>query len=975
MPAKKKRTTKTKKTKTVKKTTAKVSKSKKKTTKKPAAKKVAKKKVVKKPATKKAVKKATKKAPAKKKAATKKKPVVKNSTVIRRTITKKEALERAEVLTSIIESSKDELKNLEKKASKNKESKLNLRVADEAPLSPFTIYLTRDLPTPSVLLEEQEHSVPEVNFLNSLDWVMHTTPSEDPMEGMLVDEKVLSGQIQEKDFTEIVEPLWFSKPKMPKMEELDLSRFHTPEPVAEIPHETPVDIFDLLDLPEEEESDVRVNGIDPVVQGALEREELPEFVLGSEGPVIVEPDEEPIKAAKQPARPTKQPQQWRFPIGLRLEHGWHKAIAGFVLLSFVFVLPLHAMGTFRNLSETKTTLENTGHAALNNLTSGASAAAGADFDGAADQFASASEEFAKAQSTLRDMGMAINTLSGLIPETRSKAELLRAGDSLSRAATRLADAFAVMQTEISNTPVAKIKILETALNRALPYLEEASDHLYGVNPDKLPDDIVPAYYELTSALPQLTTSLNEFLSFSELAKEIMGEEDKKRYLVIFQNNNELRPTGGFIGSYALLDIYNGEIEDVYIPAGGSYDLQGSNQEFLAAPEPLQLINARWEFQDANWFPDFPSSAKKLIEFHDNSGGPSVDGVISLNASYMADLIGLLGPVEMDEYGRTINSENFIFETQKIVETEADKTAPKQFIADLAPVLLERIKSQNTDTFLKILSHLGTGLANKDIQLYFTDHELEEQVQELGWAGEVKREAGDYLMLVTTNLGGGKTDSIITEEVDIQVDFATDGTITNTVTITRTHNGLVNELFTGVNNVDYARLYVPRGSELIAASGFEIPEPYLFERPQPFFSEDEDLSFTASSAYTDPASGTTVSEEFGKTVFGNWIQTKPGETEVASFTYRLPWKVATLSNNYDLVQKIKDLVGLHPIDSYNLFIQKQSGVIDRSYNVEVDLDPRLNIIWSTNEDYAEQNVTISAKNNNEVYLGIVFERDL
>ncbi|MBU0531821.1 DUF4012 domain-containing protein [Patescibacteria group bacterium] len=871
-------------------------------------------------------------------------------------MTKKEALEKAELLRSIIQS---EIGPQTDKTAGKKEYHFKPRTEGQAPLSPFVIYLTRDNPAMAELIEEDPR-VLSLNFLNYQHLLDSPEALQAALDDLTVIEEDLFGQLTEDDFTTEPSSIWERIPKLPTRPVY--------EPVlAELPEAADaVDIFDMLDLPEEE--------IDPAEVGVA----LPEFVFSTaegRGEIVqVEIESETRPSERQTAR-----QPLRLPFGLTLEHGWHRGIAAFVLLSFVFVLPLHATGTFQNLKSARSGVENSSYAALGELQSGADSILANDFAGAVGNFERASAEFQNADSTLNQLDTSLKALISLVPMTsqtyQSSTALLKAGESLSRAATRISDAFTVIQNEINPTPVSKISLLETALERALPLLDEAAAQLEQVDPTIIPEDMQGTFSELTASMPTITSSLHEFLTFAETAKQILGEDKKQRYLVIFQNNNELRPTGGFIGSFAEIEIYQGEITNIFIPAGGSYDLQGSNQKFLAAPEPLTLINARWEFQDANWWPDFPASAKKLVQFYDQSGGPSVDGVISLNATYVADLLSLLGPVEMPEYDRTIDSENFVFETQKIVETEADKTAPKQFIADLAPKLLDRIKDADAADFLATLSHLGSGLANRDIQLYFTDHELEQTVKDLGWAGEVKRIGGDYLMVVTTNLGGGKTDTIISENIDVEVNVADDGTITNTVKVTRTHHGIANELFIGVNNVDYVRLYVPRGARLVKAEGFEIPEPELFERPADYFEEDEDLTYTMLNTFVDPDSGTTVSEEFGKTVFGNWIQTKPGETEVATFTYELPWKIGTLAKQYDIVGQFKDLIGLHPVDSYTMFIQNQSGIIDREVNLVVNLPMALDLIWSSTEVDDQAHIEVTAEQPKDVYLGLVLEHDL
>jgi hypothetical protein len=444
--------------------------------------------------------------------------------------------------------------------------------------------------------------------------------------------------------------------------------------------------------------------------------------------------------------------------------------------------------------------------------------------------------------------------------------------------------------------------------------------------------------------------MQEFTEFSDMAATVLGGDGAMRYLVLFQNNTELRATGGFLGSFAEIDVKDGVITKMDVPGGGSYDLQGSLKDYLVAPEPLRLLSARWEFQDANWFPDFPTTARQASDMYIAAGGPTVDGVIAINATYVSDLLALVGPIDMPEYGRTISDDNFLEETQKIVELEYDRNVnkPKAFIGDLAPRVLKRLMDGTPQDFFAVLDHVNRGLSSRDIQLYFQDDTLERRVLDLGWGGELKQTTGDYLMVVDTNLGGGKTDGVIEEQVDVLVKADDIGHLINTVTVSRTHHGEPGTLFTGANNVNYLRLYVPKGSELIASDGFNPPDVGLFELPEPTWLEDDDLLFSIESTTIDPLSGTTVYEEAGKTVFGNWIQTRPGTTSTVTFTYRLPFTLARFSETPNALARLKNAFGMTETEAYTLTLQKQSGVTKRNTQITFQLPAKWSTLWRSNE---------------------------
>ncbi len=226
--------------------------------------------------------------------------------------------------------------------------------------------------------------------------------------------------------------------------------------------------------------------------------------------------------------------------------------------------------------------------------------------------------------------------------------------------------------------------------------------------------------------------------------------------------------------------------------------------------------------------------------------------------------------------------------------------------------------------------------------------------------------GDYLMVVDTNLGGGKTDGVVEQAVDVHVEISPDGTITNTLTISRTHYGIQGLLFTGVNNVDYLRVYVPKGSTLLEATGFSIPDKSLFDTPDEDWTIDDDLAYGLLTTSIDPVSGTSVSEEHGKAVFGNWVQTKPGTTSTVTLRYTLPFTLE-LPHAGAVLASLRSLVGLPQTGSYSLLIQKQSGILDRTTSVRIHLPDGLNPLWSSHDlDH------IQIQNETDELFALLFE---
>ncbi len=848
---------------------------------------------------------------------------------------------------------------------------LDINVSEQHQLSPYVIHLKEPLPNPEEILVMEEMKPIRLNLLvpeSHLRRIEDIRPDRSTTDDLRLNSSDLQGQLNEDWSPSLPRLRWtlpsFSFPSLkrskngtwisqPAFDPISLDTLNPPE--------APEDLLHYFDLPEFDEqageetttSELLLDSIEDALEDSQEHEKAP-------------------KAARF-HWPKRSFPKFSMPTFFEFAPGWHRALGAFILLSFMFTLPIHAMNVVNNLRDAKHNIETSGQQALGDLEAGANAVLIRDGASAANSFSRAATQFSNALEDIEHLGAGTSFLLSTLPVTQSSyksgSHLIEAGEAISKAGQRLSEGFIALSNELNPTPTSRMKLLSTYANSALPHLRAAMEHLEKVKPSTLPEDQRDMLVDIQNQLPILIGSIEQFVEFSDMLRIILGDEGTKRYLLLFQNNTELRPTGGFLGSFAELSITDGVITNMSIPGGGTYDLQGNLSTYTIAPKPLQLLKARWEFQDANWFADFPTSARQALQFYYDAGGPTMDGVVAVNATYVADLLDLLGPIEMPEYNRTINAENFVFETQKIVELEYDKqeNRPKEFIGDLAPKMLDRIMEKSEQDFLSIVDRINKGLSERDIQLYFTNEDLQRQITTLGWAGEVKWTDGDYLMVIDTNLGGGKTDGVIEQNVDVVVNIDEQGQITNTVTVTRTHHGIRGSTFSGVNNVDYLRLYVPKGSELLNADGFSIPDESLFEYPLDGWTVDDDLLYIADTEKVDPASGTNISVESGKTVFGNWVQTKPGTQSVATFTYRLPFTIETLEDADNFLNRVKGFVGIPSTEEYRLTIQKQSGVLDRSTHVTVHYPDSLVPLWSTH-DLNNAYVT----NATDAFFAVLFE---
>jgi len=613
-----------------------------------------------------------------------------------------------------------------------------------------------------------------------------------------------------------------------------------------------------------------------------------------------------------------------------------RVVAGFLSLALIVSLPAGAVSLGRSLSASWTTIQGTSRDAVD--------------EAKAMEWGNAAASLAQSDQALNRVNVLAVAVSKALPQTRdayaSARALVVAGEKAVEAASILSKGGEKALSGGTKYPVERIRIMETYIESASPLIEDAVTSLGRVNLDSLPADVKPKAEEAATLLQSVQTGLRELRVLSAFAAAAVGESSERRYLLVFQNPSELRPTGGFMGSFAEVTLDRGTISKLSVPGGGSYDLQGQLKARVRAPGPMRLIADHWEFQDANWFPDFAASAKKVNWFWSQAGQPTLDGIMAVNARLVVNLLKVTGPIEMSEYGKTISSENFMQEAQLAVEVEYDReeNKPKKFIGDLMTKLLDRIAKADKDQWIEIARLATDALLEKDIQVWFSREDEQALSDRFGWSGRMKPVPGDTLAVIGTNIGGQKSDALIDEHVEHQATVAPDGSVTDRVTITRTHRGIKGQQFHGANNVTYLRVYVPQGSELLAASGFRAPTSGQFEVPLPGDPEDADVIATESRPRIG-AGDVRITDEFGRTAFGGWIQLKPGETATTTFEYRLPFTVDQLATR---VQEGISRSSSARRPAYVLQLTSQSGKPERTIRSSLQIPDTWGISWTNTQ---------------------------
>ncbi len=595
------------------------------------------------------------------------------------------------------------------------------------------------------------------------------------------------------------------------------------------------------------------------------------------------------------------------------------------------------------------TIETKAARAFDHVTRAQAALANTDTEESREQFAAASQELASARA---DLDAALSTsknilrLLDLTGTVKSSQDILDVGALLADAGVYMSEAIEpFLAADLDTSLTDAIIAARPKLGDAQGAIDEASEKLAGMNTSFMPEDIASEIDKLKTSIPGIRDTLHHITRESGTLLTLLGADRDRQYLMLFANNDELRPVGGFIGTVGLINVERGKVENIDVRS--VYDGDGQLKKFLAPPNPLLPIVDRWYLRDSNWFVDYRTSARKAAELFEKEGGPTVDGVIMMTPAVIQNLLRATGPIAVPGYNVEVTHENFVQVTQGEVTYHYDReeNKPKQFLADLTPLLLTRLFSDTPGEAgakgkLATLQAITASLLQKDMLLYFRNEEAQRQALELGWSGALPEDAQGFLMVNNANIGGHKSDQFIEQEIDYRTTILESGDADVVLTVRRTHHGPEESIDypypPGENpalkdNIVYQRTLVPKGAQLLEAKGFtpesEVPRP-LLANGDVQLEADADIAAWQQGQYRLP-NGTVMGKESGYDFFANWVMTPPGQTTVTLYHYRIPGAVR--------------MPGLFDnASSYALSIAKQPGQKRTTIRASIDIPSNMAI---------------------------------
>jgi hypothetical protein len=432
-----------------------------------------------------------------------------------------------------------------------------------------------------------------------------------------------------------------------------------------------------------------------------------------------------------------------------------------------------------------------------------------------------------------------------------------------------------------------------------------------------------------------------------------GSEGPKTYLLLVQNEDELRPTGGFITAAGTLVVQNGQVLSLSFVDSG--ELENWDRPYPQAPWQLeQYMNSPvLVLRDANWFPDFPTAALYAESLYAYSYSHSVDGVIAFDQHLLVMLLEALGPLQVEGAPELIDAGNVVGYMRAAKAPPAGQPAPadwnrKGFMNTITHALVSKIFQAQGVGWENIGSALFEGLEQRHLLVRLDDPALAPVIARHGWDGAMGRQAGDFLMVVDSNVGFNKTNAVVQTGLAYDVDLTDSSRPLAALTVTHHNNAATaackhweKQRLPGQEEYpiddcywNYLRVYVPAGAELLDSTPQSVPEEWML----------------LGHGVQGPVD--VLEDELeGLQGFGALMVVPGGEARLTSFQFRLPEGVLLKDGGQT---------------TYHLKVRKQPGTLAVPVIIRVHLP---------NGSTLESSVPQAVIDGNHLYLETTLVTDL
>lgn len=412
--------------------------------------------------------------------------------------------------------------------------------------------------------------------------------------------------------------------------------------------------------------------------------------------------------------------------------------------------------------------------------------------------------------------------------------------------------------------------------------------------------------EMRSAIAFLRPLLGVYDSAADLIPEMLGYGGERRYLVLAENPAELRPSGGYTGTYGVVTFRNGNLaeqqfRDIYL-------LDFPQAPYIQPPEALveHLLGANqgWKLADANWSPDWPTSAQAALRLYSNeSGDTKIDGVIALTTYAVDKILEVTGPVDVPGYDTSVAAGSVTLTALAHTRGEGNDPSRKAFLDALASAVLDRVQALPPEQIQPMVDAFQDVAAQRLIMVWSANPGVESLLAAGPIGGVLRQADGDFLAVSEANVAPtSKLNLVIQRSTRLAVSIAADGSAQDQLDLAWQNDAAKpGEPYASLRSYSvsqegnygaYVRVLVPNGSRVLDATG------------------------NAGGAISGVES---IDAEAGRTSLGNYLLMPPGPS--------------SLSYRYTSATKATEADGAW---TYRLTVQKQPGALPEPLSLAIAL---------------------------------------
>jgi len=354
-------------------------------------------------------------------------------------------------------------------------------------------------------------------------------------------------------------------------------------------------------------------------------------------------------------------------------------------------------------------------------------------------------------------------------------------------------------------------------------------------------DIQSEAEKLDNNLRSINNKLQTSSQVNALLPDILGVSDTKTYYILLQDNQEIRPTGGFIQAVAQLSVDEGRLIDQNIYTTGWIDSKVLG-DVASIPEVEEYLGEpRLHLRDANWDPDLSSSAAHISWFLKEAINQPIDGVIAINYDLLRELLTVFGEIYLEDYDETVNSSNLFSKLEQKAFEEKEQFAENNFHTGVLKEILNKIKNSSDKEILLVQEIFYESLKNQQSSLYFSSATINNSINKLGWAGSILEPTcpsrfseecqTDFLYQVEANVGVNKVNQYISSQVNHIIKIEQDRVFHERSI--KYNNKSHSSVWPLGNYRSYIRFYLDKSALLdkLLINGGEIPRELIKEYDQ------------------------------------------------------------------------------------------------------------------------------------------------